>query len=524
MHPTNQPAMQAARVAAPRVWTGLVLNGNYAIGSLNEQCSTFELYEGTEITTGDRVSLKILLPELATEPKTLALFLDEMQMMERVSHPGLLRYRACASDPQSGLAYVVMDSPGPRLSARLHLLKPTADGILAFSRRLASALASVHRAGLVHGRLSPASVVLSDSRLEDAVITGFSSIRTDSSSAFDRASINARYLAPEQRGRDAEDDVAPSADVYSLALIILAMANGKDGSLDASHLPRKLRPIVTRMLRVNPRHRFRSMEDVAELLDNVVLDSGATWGRLSVRPAPGVRRAGLAAAALLIAATPWLLQTSWPQTAGDARAASGTARVETSLPADLGALPQPPTADVFNVDETPAAIAIPEAKPGRAPARNRPARPKNDRQERANEITDTEADQTARLNAGQAQRANDSPVVAAAIPRDDLAVIEPRPTNALDVNVQPTDNSTPSGRDGENVPLSPSPSAELTALDGARPIDENTPAAPAISPPASEPAIASASPEQRAKANADRRLREWCKAQRRRCTFPTPGS
>jgi serine/threonine-protein kinase len=81
--------MQAARTAAPRVWTGLVLNGDYTIGSLIEQCSTFEIYEGTEITTGDRVSLKILLPELATDPKTVALFLDEMHIMERVSHPGL---------------------------------------------------------------------------------------------------------------------------------------------------------------------------------------------------------------------------------------------------------------------------------------------------------------------------------------------------------------------------------------------------------------------------------------------------
>src|SRR5215212_6134943 len=110
---TNEPVMQAERGAAPRVWTGLVLNGNYTIGSLIEQCSTFELYEGTEITTGDRVSLKILLPELASDPKTVALFLDEVRTMELASHPGLLRYRTCARDVQSDLAFVVMESPGP---------------------------------------------------------------------------------------------------------------------------------------------------------------------------------------------------------------------------------------------------------------------------------------------------------------------------------------------------------------------------------------------------------------------------
>jgi hypothetical protein len=160
------------------------------------------------------------------------------------------------------------------------------------------------------------------------------------------------------------------------------------------------------------------------------------------------------------------------------------------------------------------------------PARNRPATAKSERQERANKAPDAEADQTARLNAVQVRRATESAAVASAAtpPLIDLAEIEPSRADAIDAPIQATDKSPPPARNGEDVPLSPSLTPEHTAQDVERPIDENTPAAAAISPPISEPTIASMSPEERAKAGADRRLREWCKAQRRRCTFPAPGS
>jgi len=255
----NEAFIQAARVV-PRVWTGLVLNDNYRIGSLIEQGATFELYDGTQISTNDRECLKILLPQLAADPKVLTLFLEEGRSMSRISHPGLLQYRACARDPQSDLSYIVMDAPGPRLSARLGLLKPEPRDILAFGKQLASALAVAHRAGLVHGHLSPESVVLPGEGLTDAAIIGFSLIKAEAG-------------APHLATPDGEDSIGAWTDIRSLALVMVAASSGKHGGGDVSVLPRNLRTVVRKMLRSGPRGTLRSMDDVVDLLHRVVLDS-----------------------------------------------------------------------------------------------------------------------------------------------------------------------------------------------------------------------------------------------------------
>ena len=65
MHARNQEYLNNSRVTRPRIWTGLLLNESYQVGSLVEQGATTELYDGVEVSTGEPVALKILLPQLA---------------------------------------------------------------------------------------------------------------------------------------------------------------------------------------------------------------------------------------------------------------------------------------------------------------------------------------------------------------------------------------------------------------------------------------------------------------------------
>ena len=140
MHARNQEYLHASRVTTPRVWTGLLLNESYKVGSLIEQGATTELYDGTEVSTGEPVALKILLPQLADDAKTRTLFLDEARVLTRLSQPGLHRYRSCARDPQSELTYIVTDVVGTRLSSRLGARKLSQQDIVDLTKRLALAL------------------------------------------------------------------------------------------------------------------------------------------------------------------------------------------------------------------------------------------------------------------------------------------------------------------------------------------------------------------------------------------------
>ena len=294
MHARNHEYLHASRVTTPRVWTGLLLNEMYKVGSLIEQGATTELYDGTEVSTGEPVALKILLPQLADDAKTRTLFLDEARVLTRLSQPGLHRYRSCARDPQSELTYIVTDVVGARLSSRLGARKLSQQDILDLTKRLALALGAAHRAGLVHRNLRPHAIALPEGRLAEAVVTDFNLIKTAHSGrnpAFDDAMLDHAFCAPEQLSKNREGAVVgPWTDIYSLALVVLAAMGAKpsesDAAPDLSLLPRKLRPVFERMLEPRPARRLQSMDDVVRQLD---LALGSAPLRSLLNRAPSLR-------------------------------------------------------------------------------------------------------------------------------------------------------------------------------------------------------------------------------------------
>ena len=62
---------------------GEVLNDLYQVRRLIARGGMGEVYEGTEINTGERVAIKIILPHLAADPKMQQLFLREARACDR---------------------------------------------------------------------------------------------------------------------------------------------------------------------------------------------------------------------------------------------------------------------------------------------------------------------------------------------------------------------------------------------------------------------------------------------------------
>src|SRR6202171_194942 len=114
MYALSDEEMRQVSVIPPHIWSGGVLNDSYAIGALTERGAFAEIYDGTEISTGEKVEIKILLPHLATDVKIRTQFLDEARTLTRSSRPGLLRYLTCAHDPKTGLTYIVTAASASR--------------------------------------------------------------------------------------------------------------------------------------------------------------------------------------------------------------------------------------------------------------------------------------------------------------------------------------------------------------------------------------------------------------------------
>jgi len=270
-----------------RLAVGAVLNNIYAIKRFIARGGMGEVYEGYNVTNpDDRVAIKVMLPALAADPNVRALFQNEAAVLIRIHHPALVPYRVAAEDPQLGVYFIVTEFvDGAPLSELLGELKPTPAELKALTRRLAEGLAAAHAVGAVHRDMSPDNVLCPGRRLELAKIVDFGIAKNLDPSkktiVGDGFAGKLGYGAPEQFG-DFDRQIGPWTDVYSLGLVILALATGRNVDMgvtmveavdkrragaDLSGAPAELRSVLQQMLAADPAKRLRSMEAVIAALD-----------------------------------------------------------------------------------------------------------------------------------------------------------------------------------------------------------------------------------------------------------------
>jgi serine/threonine protein kinase len=270
-----------------RVSVGDVLNGIYEVKRLIRRGGMGEVYEGINIASDERVAIKVMLPSLAADPKVQAMFRKEARTLTRMAHPALVQYRVLAQEPRLNVLYIVTEFvDGVELTDVLGQVEPTSPVLKALMRRLADGLRAAHELGAVHRDISPDNVLLPDRRLDHARIIDFGIAKDlDPSKATiigDGFAGKLGYVAPEQFG-DFGRDIGPWTDVYSLGLVILAVASGKDvdmgstlveavdkrrAGVDVNAAPEDLRPVLSRMLAADPVKRARSMDEVLAMIDD----------------------------------------------------------------------------------------------------------------------------------------------------------------------------------------------------------------------------------------------------------------
>jgi serine/threonine-protein kinase len=317
---------------------GDVLNHMFAVRRFLARGGMGEVFEGANLVNDERVAIKVMLPALAQDPNVITLFRREAQTLTRLHHEAVVQYRVVAQEPALGVLYIVTEYiDGTSLSDALGRLQPDAGELGALLRRLAAGLAAAHRLGAIHRDVSPDNVLLGGGELSRAKLIDFGIAKDlDPGTATivgDGFAGKLGYVAPEQLG-DFNRELGPWTDVYSLGLVILALARGRDlglggtlvdavdkrrAGLDLAALPLPLREVVAQMVEPDPTRRLRSMEAVLEALDAVPAHTADH--------APATRRwlvPAIAGAALLAVLLLWLL---WPASK-DARTPNTTAAVQ----------------------------------------------------------------------------------------------------------------------------------------------------------------------------------------------------
>jgi serine/threonine-protein kinase len=289
--PQGQTSMPTFSNFAPRtdgraIQIGDVLNHTYEVKRFLARGGMGEVFEGSNVMSEERVAIKVMLPALAADPNVISLFRKEAKTMTKLSHDALVKYRTLAQEPQLGVLYIVTEFiDGKNLADMLGKLTVDEKELTSLLRRLASGLAVAHSYGAVHRDISPDNVILEDGKLSRPKVIDFGIAKDldpgSKTIVGEGFAGKLNYVAPEQLG-DYNRNVGPWTDIYSLALVILAVCMGKNvqmgGSLfdavekrrsvpDVSCAPESLRPVLEAMLQPNPKDRPQSMEAVLAMLD-----------------------------------------------------------------------------------------------------------------------------------------------------------------------------------------------------------------------------------------------------------------
>ena len=101
---------------------GTRLNDMYEVGQRIAMGGMGEVYTGKQIQTGQKVAIKMILPEHANNELILELFRKEANTLHDVYHEAIVRYFVFSVDPGLDRPYMAMEfAGGPALGDR-HLL------------------------------------------------------------------------------------------------------------------------------------------------------------------------------------------------------------------------------------------------------------------------------------------------------------------------------------------------------------------------------------------------------------------
>ena len=242
---------------------------------------------GHDIRLNRVVAIKVLSPQLASNPNAHRRFLREAQAAAAVSHPHVVTIHAVSelnNAPYLVMEYVAGQSLQQKIDKQgtLELRE-----ILRIGSQVAYGLAAAHAQGLIHRDVKPANILL-ENGVQRVKITDFGLARAaDDVSCTQTGQIagTPQYMSPEQA---AGENIDHRSDLFSLGSVLYTMCTGRPAFRADSALavlrrvcdstPRPIREsnpdipawladVIDRLLAKSPADRIQSATEVAELLE-----------------------------------------------------------------------------------------------------------------------------------------------------------------------------------------------------------------------------------------------------------------
>jgi cell division protein FtsN len=238
------------------------------------------VYKARDLETDEIVALKLLKPEVASDPRLREELRQEVCLARKVTHRNVCRIHELYRSPASSCISMEFIG-GETLLSRLRRGGALSVGeSIGIARQICAGLREAHAHGIVHRDLKPANIMIDSSGVVKIMDFGIARHSQENDHSTTTIAGTPEYMAPEQIELKA---MGPRTDIYALGLLLYQMVTGaqaftgettiavavkqlhdlpKRPSEIMPSIPPGLEAVILKCLRKNSESRFQSVDEL----------------------------------------------------------------------------------------------------------------------------------------------------------------------------------------------------------------------------------------------------------------------
>ena len=274
-----------------------------------------EVFLAEDTKLNRKIALKLLPPEMASEPSRLNRFEREAKAIAALNHPNIVTIHSV--EEFNGTHFLTMELvSGKTLAQSIPKQGFALNEYFPIAIEVAEGLAAAHDQGIVHRDLKPANIMVADSKrikildfglaklVRSQSGTGDSVLETQDKTRDGLVVGTVPYMSPEQLQGESANHLT---DIFSFGIILYEMATGtrpfSGNSATAlissilkeepapvnqlrTDLPRELARLISRCMEKDPERRIQTAKDVRNELDSIRIEFVSTSSGQKVKTVP----------------------------------------------------------------------------------------------------------------------------------------------------------------------------------------------------------------------------------------------
>jgi serine/threonine protein kinase len=288
--PSPEEVKVTQTIEAPReeLTTGSTFAGRYQIIEELGRGGMGRVYKATDTKIKEKVALKLIKPEIASDKKTLERFGNELRIARKIVHKNV--GRMFDINEEEGTHYITMEYvSGQDLKGFIRQSGQMAIGTtISVAKQICEGLSEAHKTGVIHRDLKPSNIMID--REGNVRIMDFGIARSLKEKGITGAGVmigTPEYMSPEQAEAK---EVDQRSDIYSLSVILYEMVTGRvpfEGDIALSiamkhkseapknpkeynaQVPDDLSKLILKCLEKDKASRFQSAGEIQSELENI---------------------------------------------------------------------------------------------------------------------------------------------------------------------------------------------------------------------------------------------------------------